>query len=114
MREDRILRLQDGEPLIFGKEEKKGIRLNGLQAEIINITDSKDLSTLLVHNQKSKDPLMANLLSGMDYPKFPVPMGIFRQVENPQFEESIKTQIQNQIRNEGKGDLRKLLRGNQV
>ena len=114
LREDRILRLQDGEPLIFGKENKKGIRLNGLQAETIDITDSTNLSTLLVHNQKSEDPLMAHLLSGMDFPDFPVPMGIFRQVEHPQFEESVETQIQNQIGNKGKGDLRKLIRGSQV
>ena len=114
LREDRILRLQDGEPLIFGKEKKKGIRLNGLQAETIDINDSLDLSTLLVHDQKSEDPLMAHLLSGMNFPDFPVPMGIFRQVEHPRFEESIETQIQNQIRNKGKGNLRKLIRGSQV
>lgn len=114
LREDRILRLQDGEPLIFGKEKKKGIRLNGLQAETIDITDPTDLSNLLVHDQKSEDPLMAHLLSGMNFPDFPVPMGIFRQVEHPRFEESIETQIQNQIRNKGKGNLRKLIRGSQV
>ena len=114
LREDRILRLQDGEPLLFGKEQNKGIRLKGLKPEIVDINENTDPSELLVHDQKSEDPLMAHLLSGMNFPDFPVPMGVFRQVKHPRFEESVQEQIQNQIEKKGKGDLRKLIRGPQV
>ncbi len=57
---------------------------------------------------------MAHLLSGMNFPDFPVPMGVLRQVKHPRFEESVQEQIQNQIEKKGKGDLRKLIRGPQV
>lgn len=114
LREDRILRLQHGKPLVFGKEVLKGIRLDGLSPETVEINDSTDPSTFLVHDQKSEDPIMAHLLSGMNFPDFPVPMGVFRQVEHPRFEESIEDQIQSQIDKKGKGDLRKLIRGSQV
>ena len=114
LREDRILRLQDGQPLLFGKEQNKGIRLKGLKPEIVDVNENTDPSELLVHDQKSEDPLMAHLLSGMNLPDFPVPMGVFRQVKHPRFEESVEEQIQNQIEKKGKGDLRKLIRGPQV
>ena len=35
LRDDRILRLNHGEPLIFGKEKDKGIYLNGLKPEVV-------------------------------------------------------------------------------
>ena len=57
---------------------------------------------------------MAHLLSGMNFPGFPGPMGVFWQVEHPRFEESIEDQIQSQIAKKGQGDLRKLIRGSQV
>ena len=50
----------------------------------------------------------------MNFPDFPVPMGVFRQVKHPRFEESVEKQIQNQIEKKGEGDLRKLIRGPQV
>ena len=56
----------------------------------------------------------SNLLSGIDYPDFPVPMGIFRQVENSTYGEKIEEQIKSQIEKKGVGNLAKLLRGNQV
>ena len=114
LREDRILRLQDGQPFLFGKEQNKGIRLNGLKPEIVDVNENTDLSEIIVHDQKSEDTIMAHLLTGMNHPNFPVPMGVFRQVEYSRFEESIDEQIQNQIKKKGKGDLRKLIRGTQV
>ena len=114
LREDRILRLQDGQPFLFGKEQNKGIRLNGLKPKIVDVNENTDLSEIIVHDQKSEDTIMAHLLTGMNHPNFPVPMGVFRQVEYSRFEESVDEQIQNQIEKKGKGDLRKLIRGTQV
>jgi 2-oxoglutarate ferredoxin oxidoreductase subunit beta len=53
-------------------------------------------------------------LSGFDYPDFPVPMGVLRQVENTPYEVKIEQQIKTQIEKKGVGDLEDLLRGNQV
>jgi len=112
VREDRILRLKHGKPLIFGKEQNKGIRLNGLKSEVVDLGDGVNENELLVHDQYSRDRILANLLSGIDYPDFPVPMGIFRQVENSTYEEKIEEQIKSQIEKKGVGNLEKLLRGN--
>ena len=110
-REDRILRLKHGKPFIFGREQNKGIRLNGLKPEVVNLGDGVNENQLLTHDQFSRDSTLANLLSGFDYPEFPVPMGILRQVENSTYEETIEQQIKTQIEEKGTGDMAALLRG---
>ena len=110
-REDRILRLKHGKPFIFGREQNKGIRLNGLKPEVVDLGDRVNENQLLTHDQFSRDSTLANLLSGFDYPEFPVPMGILRQVENSTYEETIEQQIKTQIEEKGNGDLTALLRG---
>ena len=82
-REDRILRLNHGEILVFGKDQNKGIRLRGLKPVIVDLDKDFNEKDLLIHDQFCEDSTLANLLSSFDYPDFPVPMGIIRQVESP-------------------------------
>ncbi len=114
VREDRILRLKHGEVLVFGKDKNKGIRMIGLKPVIVDLDKDFNEKDLLIHDQYCEDSALANLLSGFDYPDFPVPMGIFRQVESPTYGEKIEEQIKTQIEKKGVGNLVKLLRGNQV
>jgi len=111
-REDRILRLNHGKILVFGKEQNKGIRLRGLKPVIVDLDKDFNEKDLLIHDQFCEDSTLANLLSGFDYPDFPVPMGIIRQVESPTYGEKIEEQIKSQIEKKGIGNLEKLLRGN--
>jgi len=113
VREDRILRLKHGEVLVFGKDKNKGIRMIGLKPVIVDLDKDFNEKDLLMHDQYCEDSALANLLSGFDYPDFPVPMGIFRQVESPTYGEKIEEQIKTQIEKKGVGNLVKLLRGNQ-
>ncbi len=111
-RADRILRLNHGKILVFGKDKNKGIRLRGLKPVIVDLDKDFNEKDLLMHDQYCEDSALANLLSGFDYPDFPVPMGIFRQVENSTYGEKIEEQIKSQIEKKGIGNLEKLLRGN--
>ena len=111
-RADRILRLNHGEVLVFGKDKNKGIRMRGLKPVIVDLDKDFNEKDLLMHDQYCEDSALANLLSGFDYPDFPVPMGIFRQVENSTYGEKIEEQIKSQIEKKGIGNLEKLLRGN--
>ena len=111
-REDRILRLNHGKILVFGKDQNKGIRLRGLKPVIVDLDKDFNEKDLLIHDQFCEDSTLANLLSGFDYPDFPVPMGIIRQVESPTYGEKIEDQIKSQIEKKGIGNLEKLLRGN--
>ena len=111
-RADRILRLNHGEVLVFGKDKNKGIRMRGLKPVIVDLDKDFNEKELLIHDQFCEDSTLANLLSGFDYPDFPVPMGIIRQVESPTYGEKIEEQVKSQIEKKGVGNLEKLLRGN--
>ena len=110
-RADRILHLNHGKILVFGKDKNKGIRLRGLKPVIVNLDEGVNEKELLIHDQFCEDSTLANLLSGFDYPDFPVPMGIIRQVGSPTYGEKIEEQIKSQIDKKGIGNLEKLLRG---
>jgi len=114
VREDNILNLKHGEPFIFGKDKNKGISLNGLKAEIVELGNKSKNEDILRHDQFSSDSTLANLLSNFNYPEFPVPIGVLRQIKNPTYEEIIEKQINSQIDKIGEGELTDLLRGTHV
>ena len=81
-RDDNRIMLEHGQPLVFGKDRDKGIRLNGLQPEVVSLTDGKySEDDLLVHDEKFASTVMGFFLSRMQYPDFPVPFGVFRAAE---------------------------------
>jgi len=109
-RDDRMLVLEHGKPLIYGKERNKGIRLRGLHPEIVTIgEDGVTEADLLVHDQHAEDPYLALILSRMFWPEFPVPVGILRQVERPTYSDLVDGQIAQAIAKSGPGDLRTAL-----
>ena len=114
VREDRILLLKHGEAFIFGKKQNKGIRLNGLKPEVVELENGFNHDELLRHDQYSSDSTLANLLSNFNYPEFPVPMGVLRQIKNSTYGEIIEKQINSQLNKLGEGNLSDLLRGTQV
>ena len=66
------------------------------------------------HDQFSNESTLANLLSNFEFPEFPVPMGVLRQISKTTYEEKIDFQIKKQTETKGIGDLNELIRGNQV
>jgi 2-oxoglutarate ferredoxin oxidoreductase subunit beta len=110
VRDDRMVYLEHGQPLVFGKEESQGIRLNGTKLEVVTLSNGMSQSDLLVHDEKNPDPTMAFMLSRLDYPEFPVPVGVFRAAERPTYEDLMEDQIEMAVKMWGPGDLKKLLR----
>jgi len=109
-REDRMVYLEDGKPLVFGKKREKGFRLKGLRPEIVEISQANS-KELMVHNEKDLSPHYAYLLTQMEYPETPVPFGVFRAVEKSTYEEMLEAQIAEVTKTKGKGDLKKLIHG---
>ncbi len=91
VRQERMVYLEDGKPLRFGNEREHGIRLNGFTPEVVQNATSDD--GLLVHNPQTVDPTLAHILVGMDYPAFPVPIGVFRDVTAPSFDQMVQDQV---------------------
>src|SRR5688572_5735646 len=68
---ETTLELEHGKPLIFGKNRDKGIRLNGMQPEIVPLDGSIKEDDLLFHDERATDPTLAYLLCRMRQPDFP-------------------------------------------
>jgi 2-oxoglutarate/2-oxoacid ferredoxin oxidoreductase subunit beta len=107
-REDSILYLEHGQPMIFGKEKDHGIRLNGLKPEVVKLGGGVTEKDLLVHDAHAEDPTLAWMLSRMEPPFFPAPVGIFRDVEKPAYADLMLQQNEAARARRGEGDLRKL------
>ncbi|WP_428937249.1 2-oxoacid:ferredoxin oxidoreductase subunit beta [Fontivita pretiosa] len=106
---ETTLYLEHGKPLIFGKNNDKGIRLNGLRPEVVDLkTVPKD--DLLVHDEKGPSSL-AFLLSRMRQPDFPEPLGVFRAVEQERYVDLVRKQIEKARAERGEGDIQKLIDG---
>lgn len=105
---DTTLELEHGKPLIFGKNREKGIRLNGMNPEIVELGKGISEDDLLFHDEKAPEPTLAYLLSRMRYPEFPEPIGVFRDVDRPPYDVLVNTQIAEAKASKGEGDLQKL------
>jgi 2-oxoglutarate ferredoxin oxidoreductase subunit beta len=107
-RDDRMVYLEHGKPLLFGKNKNKTLRLNGLYPEITDY-DPTDPRGLLIHNETDPRPNHAYLLTQLIYPDFPVPFGVFRAVEKPTYDDLMNQQIRDIVAKKGKGTLEKLI-----
>ena len=108
VRDDRMLFLEHGKPMIFGRERNRGLRLNGHRPEIVTIgEDGMTEADILVHDED--DPLLAAMLSTIYWPDFPVPVGVIRSVQRPTHSELLNQQVEDAITKRGRGNLADLL-----
>jgi len=113
-RDDHVVALEHGRPLIFGKSKDKGIRLDGFRPEVVSIADGRyGAADLLVHDEK--DSTLAFILANMIHdPALPRPMGIFLALDHPAYEDQMTDQIARARSRKGEGDLQKLLNGEET
>ena len=97
---DRQLWLEHGKPMIFGKENNKGLVLNGLKLEVVTIGENGITEAdILVHDAHEEDSTLHNMLINMSAPEFPVAFGVIRQVATNSFDENIWNQIEQEKTN---------------
>jgi 2-oxoglutarate/2-oxoacid ferredoxin oxidoreductase subunit beta len=109
-RPDHILYLEHGKPMIFGKDRSKGIRLNGLTPEVVEVGKDCGPDDLLIHDEHSDEPTLATLLSRMTGPEFPEPVGVFRSVRRPTYEELLGQQLADAVAKKGPGTMADLFK----
>jgi len=115
---EETLVLEQGKPLVFGAGQSKGIRLDGLRPKVVNLADgSVSEGDLWIHDEN--DFYKAQILTRMfDDPHLeghmPRPFGVFFQTQRACYEDVMAMQLEEMIAKKGKGDLNKLLRGNEV
>ena len=115
---EEVLFLEQGKPLIFGANQNKGIKLDGFKPVIVELGEGgATADDLWIHDDK--DFYKAQILVRMfDDPKLvvhlPRPFGVFYETDRACYEDGMAMQIDDIIAKKGKGDLDKLLRGNET
>lgn len=114
---DNALFLQEGKPLIFGAGQNKGIRLEGFRPVVVELGNGVSADDLWIHDEG--DFYKAQILTRMfDDPAqeghLPRPFGVLYAHERPCYEDVMAMQIEEVISSKGKGDLDKLLKGNET
>jgi 2-oxoglutarate ferredoxin oxidoreductase subunit beta len=106
-----VVRLEDGKPIRFGPEGSRGVRLGaGGTLEVVELDGSVDESELLVHDSHRDDPSIAFMLSrlgGGDL--MHTPIGVFRDVARPAYDDLVREQVDTAVADKGEGDLAALL-----
>jgi 2-oxoglutarate ferredoxin oxidoreductase subunit beta len=94
VRDDRTLILKHGQPMIFGKNNDKGLILDGLKLRVVQIGENgiteKDI---IVHDATEPNPGIQYMLANMKYPEFPVALGVIRSVEGMTYDSAMTEQI---------------------
>jgi 2-oxoglutarate ferredoxin oxidoreductase subunit beta len=115
-KDENVLYLEHGKPLVFGKAKDKGIRMRGTEMEVISLGDGglgeNGLSEAdcLVWNSTLDNPATAFLAAQLLPPQFPTALGVFRNVEAATYEERVTEQVRQETERLGDGKLDDLLR----
>ena len=109
-KEETVVDLVPGQPLVFGKAKDKGIRLAGTELEVIRFADGFGPEDCLVWDETRTNPAIAFMIAQMGPPDFPTPIGVLRRVDLPSFDAGVVGQIEREKERKGEGSLEQLLR----
>jgi 2-oxoglutarate/2-oxoacid ferredoxin oxidoreductase subunit beta len=109
------IRLEHGKPIRFGVGDTRGViaETDGT----LRMVDVQEVGEdrLLVHDERSLDAGRAFSLSRLSHsPTGPTPIGVFRSVDRPVYEDLVEQQVTSAIERSGPGDLDALLRSGDV
>ncbi|ULB33143.1 MULTISPECIES: 2-oxoacid:ferredoxin oxidoreductase subunit beta [Proteiniphilum] len=92
---DNTVLLKHGEKMIFGKDENRGIVLDGWDLKAVTIgEDGYTIDDVLVHDSTTVDNSLHMKLALMDTANgLPVALGVIRNVDEPSYENDYEKQI---------------------
>jgi 2-oxoglutarate ferredoxin oxidoreductase subunit beta len=108
--------LEQGQPLLFGANKDKGIRLDGFKPVAVSLNEGYSADDLWIHDEG--DIFKAQILTRIfDDPRqsghLPRPFGVFYQVDRPTYEDAMRLQLEDASARKP-ADLDALLRGREV
>lgn len=111
-REDELIRLVDGEPIVFGADGQHCVVRNEHGGLRIVETADVDAQDIVVHDASSPDTATAFALTRLSDPEtlHHTPIGVLRNVERPSYDRLMHEQMTKAGAN-GPGDLQSLISG---
>jgi 2-oxoglutarate ferredoxin oxidoreductase subunit beta len=103
------IRLEHGQPVRFGADGERGVRLRpDGSCELVSVDEAD--GDLLVHDEHQEEGSLAYALSRISHtPHGPTPIGIFRDVERPVYDRLMAEQLETAKSEKGSGELEALL-----
>jgi 2-oxoglutarate/2-oxoacid ferredoxin oxidoreductase subunit beta len=104
------IRLEHGKPIRFGADGERGVKLapDG-SCELVDVGDVGE-DALLRHDEHHEAASLAFSLSRISHtPHGPTPIGIFRDIERPVYDDLMTEQLEEAKSERGEGDLAALL-----
>ena len=92
-RAEHTIVLRHGEKVLFGANKEKGLVFDGEDLHVVTVGVDATLDEVLVHDAHAKNPVIHFLLAGMQYPDYPVALGVIRDVEAPSYESEVARQV---------------------
>ena len=114
---DETLFLEQGKPLVYGAQQNKGIRLDGFKPVVVELGSQFSADDLWVHDEKDfyKGQILVRMFEDPRIEgHLPRPFGVFYETDRLSYEDLMAMQMEEVINTKGKGDLDKLLRGNET
>ena len=96
---EKLLRLEDGQPMIFGPTDNKGIYLDGTNPKVVDIGKKYSVDDILVHNEKDK--FIADMLPNFTSDDvFPEPIGVLYCKERATYDGLMEQQMKEAQKND--------------
>jgi len=109
LRSEANIELRHGQPIVFGEGGKKGLTWMGKSFEVVDLENGASPEDVVIHDVHAPHPTLAFALSRMEPPDFPMPIGVYRDIEAPALETGIWGQIEAARKRSGPGNLESLL-----
>jgi 2-oxoglutarate ferredoxin oxidoreductase subunit beta len=112
-RDGLTIRLEHGQPIRFGKENERGVaRLADGTIGLVDVAEHGE-ENILVHDAHAADPGVAFALSRLSHPTTlaDTPIGVFRDVVRPTYDQLMADQMEEAASKQGPGDLAALIAG---
>ncbi|MDP6088285.1 MAG: 2-oxoacid:ferredoxin oxidoreductase subunit beta [Nitrospinota bacterium] len=107
MKEQNVIYLEDGKPLVFGPDgDKRGIRFRDFRSEIV----PGDEEGISVHQENDPEGARSLLLSRLESDGGPMAIGVLRNVSRPALEDQVAEQVA-AAQAKGEGSIEELLNG---
>tara|TARA_B100001250_G_scaffold127731_2_gene108740 strand:+ start:1985 stop:3001 length:1017 start_codon:yes stop_codon:yes gene_type:complete len=89
---EKLLRIENGKPMIFGPTDNKGIYLDGTTPKVVDIGKKYSIDDILVHNEQDK--FISDMLSNFTANDvFPEPIGVLYCKERATYNDLMEEQM---------------------
>ena len=109
-RENRIIHLIQGQKMLFGKNNEKGLVRDGFVLKAVTVgEDGYTMDDVLVHDAHCKDETLQRQLALMDGHELPLAIGVIRDVDEMTYDREVEEQVREVRAKKGYTSLRDMI-----